>query len=111
MGLFSRIVNWAKNGYAVISRFNPYFENLNFDLDCIKLINEEINQGYIKCKETNDARYIPWNFEDVKKKIDAISTDSIFYDHKKLLQDLTAGVISLRDTYEIYAWWSNENPK
>lgn len=68
-------------------------------------------QGYIKCKETNDARYIPWNFEDVKKKIDAISTDSIFYDHKKLLQDLTAGVISLRDTYEIYAWWSNENPK
>ena len=65
-------------------------------------------QGYFKCKETFSAKYIPWNFEDVKKEIDAISADSMFYAQKELLQDLTAGVISLRDTYEIYAWWSNE---
>ena len=65
-------------------------------------------QGHFKSKKSYGAKYIPWNFEDVKKKIDAISTDSIYYAQKELLQDLTAGVISLRDTYEIYAWWSNE---
>ena len=65
-------------------------------------------QGYFKCKETYDNNYIPWNFEDIKKIIDAIPADSILSDQKEILQDLTAGVISLRDTYEIYAWWSNE---
>lgn len=65
-------------------------------------------QGYFKCKETYDNNYIPWNFEDIKKIIDAIPADSILSEQKEILQDLTAGVISLRDTYEIYAWWSNE---
>lgn len=66
-------------------------------------------QGYFMCKETYDAKYIPWNFEDIKMEIDEISTNSLFRDQKEIMQDLTAGVISLRDTYEMYAWWSNEN--
>lgn len=66
-------------------------------------------QGYFMCKETYDAKYIPWNFEDIKMEIDEISTNSLFRDQKEIMQDLTAGVISLRDTYEMYAWWSNED--
>ena len=66
-------------------------------------------QRYFKDKETIEARYIPWNFEDIKRCIDDMTDSNNNYYKKEILQDLTAGVISLRDTYEIYAWWSNEN--
>lgn len=66
------------------------------------------SQRYFKFGDASEEKYIPWNFEDVKKSIDDISIENFLYPQKEILQDLTAGVIALRDTYEIYAWWSNE---
>ena len=65
-------------------------------------------QNYFKLQKQNDRNYIPWIFKDIKRVIDNLPIDSPFYRDKEILQDLTAGVISLRDTYEIHAWSSKE---
>ena len=53
--------------------------------------------------------YILWNFSDLKKIIDSISKDSPFFEKKEILQDLTADAISLRDSFQMYGWWSKKN--
>lgn len=58
-------------------------------------------------KNTND--YILWNLTDIKNVIDSINDDFYFFDKKSILQDLTAGVISLRDAFQMYGWWSKTN--
>ena len=53
--------------------------------------------------------YILWNFTDIKNVIDSMSQESYFYEKKEVLQDITAGVIALRDAFQMYGWWSKEN--
>lgn len=55
-------------------------------------------------KNAND--YILWNFTDIKNVIDSINEDYYYFEKKSILQDLTAGVISLRDAFQMYGWWS-----
>lgn len=78
-----------------------------------KELNDEISKiierwnctvSFKLCPQTSD--YILWNFADIKNAIDSINDDSCFISKKQVLQDLTAGVIALRDAFEMHGWWS-----
>lgn len=59
-------------------------------------------------KQKNDNDYVLWNFSDIKNVINSMGANSYFYKKKEVLQDITAGVISLRDAFQMYGWWSKE---
>lgn len=63
---------------------------------------------YFKSQVKNKTKYILWNFTDMKNAIDEIKENHYLYSYKAALQDLTAGVISLRDQYEMNGWWSED---
>lgn len=69
--------------------------------------NAVFNNNPEEKKDVSD--YILWNFTDIKNIIDSMSHESYFYEKKEVLQDITAGVIALRDAFQMYGWWSKES--
>lgn len=76
------------------------------DVESIISVWYDNAEKYFEESDTKENDYILWNFTDIKNKIDAINKDSDIYKQKTALQDLTAGVIALRDLYEMHGWWS-----
>lgn len=65
-------------------------------------------KNQVTSKTHSKTKYILWNFTDMKNAIDEIKENHYLFSHKAALQDLTAGVISLRDQYEMNGWWSED---
>lgn len=76
------------------------------------LIDSITTQWHLRIKFDSKRQaedYILWIFSDIKKTIDAVSKDSPFFEEKGMLQDLTPNAISLRDSFQMYGWWSKKN--
>lgn len=90
--------------FAWILRYSQSYDNVQ------KLIVKwkECTDKYFEENEYNH-NYILWNFADIKSAIDSIDRESWLFAEKEKLQDLTAGIIGLRDSFEMHYWWGNEN--
>ena len=107
-----------KNDFNFMQLLKEYYDSilelLFCETDIEKFVEDKISNWedkatlyFMKDRSKNDtADYILWNFADIKNIIDSIDTDSWLFRYKVALQNLTAGVISLRDAYEMNGWWS-----
>lgn len=64
-------------------------------------LKNELNNINLK---DSDTGYILWNFVDIMNAINNLPNNSKWITKKRLIQQITAYAISVRDKIEMYSW-------